>query len=38
MTRESKQIIRYSISFKQKVVREIEDVGLGIKDASVSMR
>ena len=34
MTRESKPIIRYSISFKQKVVREIEDEGLGIREAS----
>jgi transposase len=30
MTREQKVILRYSISFKQKVVREIEEEGLGI--------
>jgi transposase len=34
MTRQSKVTIRYSISFKQKVVREIEDEGLGIMEAS----
>ena len=33
MTREPKVIIRYSISFKQKVVKEIEEEGLGIADA-----
>ena len=34
MTRESKTVVRYSISFKQKVVREIEDEGLCIQEAS----
>lgn len=33
MTRHSKQIIRYSISFKQKVVKEVEDEGLMISEA-----
>jgi transposase len=32
MTRQTKEVIRYSISFKQKVVREIEE-GLGISAA-----
>jgi transposase len=30
MARDQKVIIRYSISFKQKVVREIEEEGIGI--------
>ncbi|MBC7867703.1 MAG: transposase [Gloeobacteraceae cyanobacterium ES-bin-316] len=34
MTRQSKISIRYSISFKQKVVREIEEEGLGISEAA----
>lgn len=34
MTRESKTVIRYSISFKQKVVREIEEEGLSLSEAS----
>ena len=33
MTRQSRTIIRYSISFKQKVVKEIEE-GLGIAEAA----
>lgn len=33
MTREQRTIIRYSISFKQKVVREIEKEGLSIFEA-----
>jgi len=31
MVREQKISIRYSISFKQKVVREVEEEGMGIK-------
>ena len=31
MAREQKISIRYSISFKQKVVREVEEEGMGIK-------
>ena len=34
MTRQSKVTIRYSISFKQKVVREVEEEGLGIMEAA----
>lgn len=34
MTKQQKTITRYSISFKQKVVREIEEEGLGIGEAS----
>jgi len=34
MTRQQRIIIRYSISFKQKVVREIEEEGLGIAEAA----
>jgi len=34
MTRQQKVTIRYSISFKQKVVREIEEGGLGISEAA----
>ena len=34
MTRQQKVIIRYSISFKQKVVKEIEEEGLGIAEAA----
>ena len=34
MTRQQKVMIRYSISFKQKVVREIEEEGLGIKQVA----
>jgi transposase-like protein len=30
MSREQKVIIRYSISFKQKVVKEVEEEGLGV--------
>jgi transposase len=33
MTRTTKRIIRYSISFKQKVVKEIEEEGLSVSDA-----
>jgi len=33
MTRQQRVIIRYSISFKQKVVKEIEEEGLGITEA-----
>jgi transposase len=34
MTRQPKISIRYSISFKQKIVREIEEEGLGITQAA----
>jgi transposase-like protein len=34
MTRQPRTIIRYSISFKQKVVKEIEEEGLGIAEAA----
>jgi len=34
MTREPQTVIRYSISFKQKVVREIEEEGLTLSEAS----
>ena len=34
MTRQQKVTIRYSISFKQKVVKEIEEEGLGIVEAA----
>ena len=34
MSRQQRVIIRYSISFKQKVVREIEEEGLGIAEAA----
>ena len=34
MTRASKTVIRYSISFKQKVDREIEEEGLSLSEAS----
>lgn len=34
MTREEKTVIRYSISFKQKVVREIEEEGLSLSEAA----
>ncbi len=34
MARASKTVIRYSISFKQKVVREIEEEGLSLSEAS----
>lgn len=34
MTKQPRTITRYSISFKQKVVREIEEEGLGIMEAS----
>jgi len=34
MTRQPRTIIRYSISFKQKVVKEIEEEGLGISEAA----
>jgi transposase len=33
MTKERKTILRYSLSFKQKVVREIENEGLTISEA-----
>src|SRR5690606_66150 len=33
MTKETKHFIRYSFSFKQKVVREIEEEGLSIMEA-----
>ncbi len=33
MTRQQRLIIRYSISFKQKVVKEIEEEGVGIAEA-----
>lgn len=33
MTKEPRTFIRYSISFKQKVVKEIEDEGLGKMEA-----
>jgi len=34
MTRQTRTIMRYSISFKQKVVKEIEEEGLGIAEAA----
>ncbi len=34
MTRQSRTIMRYSISFKQQVVKEIEEEGLGIAEAA----
>jgi transposase-like protein len=34
MTRQQKVITRYSISFKQKVVKEIEEEGLGIAETA----
>ena len=34
MTRQTRTIIRYSISFKRKVVKEIEEEGLGIAEAA----
>lgn len=34
MTRQQKVSIRYSISFKQKVIREIEEEGLGVREAA----
>ena len=34
MTKQQKTIIRYSISFKQKVVKEIEEEGLTISQAA----
>jgi transposase-like protein len=34
VTRERKTLIRYSISFKQKVVKEIESEGLNISEAA----
>jgi len=34
MTRQQRVTIRYSISFKQKVVKEIEEEGLGIHEAA----
>lgn len=33
MTRERRTVLRYSISFKQKVVREIEEEGLSLSEA-----
>jgi transposase-like protein len=33
MTKRSRTFIRYSISFKQKVVKEIEEEGLGLMEA-----
>ena len=32
MTKTGRKVIRYSIGFKQQVVREIEEEGLGIED------
>lgn len=34
MTRQQKTVVRYSISFKRKVVKEIEEEGLGITEAA----
>ena len=34
MTREPRTVVRYSISFKQKVVKEIEEEGLNISEAA----
>lgn len=34
MSKEPKTIVRYSISFKQQVVKEIEEEGLGIAEAA----
>jgi transposase len=34
MTKSKRKVIRYSISFKQKVVKEIEEEGLSISDAN----
>lgn len=34
MTRQQKVTVRYSISFKRKIVKEIEEDGLGIKDVA----
>ena len=34
MTREPRTVLRYSISFKQKVVKEIEEEGLTISEAA----
>lgn len=34
MTKSTRKVIRYSISFKQKVVKEIEEEGLSISDAN----
>jgi transposase len=34
MTRQTRIIMRYSISFKRKVVKEIEEEGLGIAEAA----
>jgi transposase len=34
MTKSNRKVVRYSISFKQKVVNEIELEGLGISEAS----
>jgi len=33
MTKKTRTVVRYSISFKQKVVKEIEDEGLRISEA-----
>lgn len=34
MTKSKRRVVRYSISFKQKVVREIEEEGLSVSEAS----
>ena|ERR1700693_1401033 len=34
MTRQQKQTIRYSISFRQKVVKEIEEEGIKVSEAA----
>lgn len=34
MANRQREVIRYSISFKQKVVREIEEEGLGMSEAA----
>lgn len=34
MTRDRRKVIRYSISFKQKVIREMEEEGLTLADIS----
>ena len=35
MLKQGRQIKRYSISFKQKVVKEIEEEGLGVRQAAM---
>lgn len=34
MTRHQKVTVRYSISFKRKIVKEVEEDGLGVKDVA----